>query len=179
MYMNDQSVLLRGQAADDGTEGVHLLTPMRISGAETAVIVDRGWLPAEQARPEARGAFVVDREVTLEGLALPEQARPNTLLAGMDLPMPGEIRIDAWLRVDVGKMQAQMGAPLLPVYIELLPSADGPHLPQPADPRLLDEGPHLSYAIQWFAFSLILAIVYAALMRQELQRYAAKAGSSW
>jgi surfeit locus 1 family protein len=171
-YLNSQSVLLRGQKSDGGVDGVHLLTPLRLSGGEAAVIVDRGWLPTEQARPEARGAFAIDREVTVEGLALAGQARPNTPLAGMDLPMPGETHIDAWLRVDIGKMQAQVDAPLLPIYIELLPAADGPRLPQPADPRLLDEGPHLSYALQWFAFSVILSIVYAALMRQELRRYA-------
>jgi surfeit locus 1 family protein len=173
-YLNDQSILLRGQTSDGGVDGVHLLTPLRISGGDAAVIVDRGWLSTAQARPEARGAFAIDREVTVEGLALLGQARPNTPLAGMDLPMPGETRIDAWLRVDIAKMQRQVSVPLLPVYIELLPSADGPHLPQPADPRLLDEGPHLSYALQWFAFSLILAIVYAALMRQELARHAAR-----
>jgi surfeit locus 1 family protein len=135
-----------------------------------AVIVDRGWLPTEQASPAARAAFAVDREVIAEGLALLGQARPSAPLAGMDLAMPGETRIDAWLRVDIAKMQAQVDAPLLPIYIELLPAVDGPRLPQPADPRLLDEGPHLSYALQWFAFALILAIVYAALMRQELRK---------
>ncbi|MEI7645212.1 MAG: SURF1 family protein [Chloroflexales bacterium] len=170
IYLNGQSTLLRGQPSGDGVEGVHLLTPLRISGSNVAVIVDRGWLPTEQARPAARAAFAVDREVTVEGLALPGQSRPATPLAGMDLPMPGETRIDAWLRVDIGKMQAQVDAPLLPIYIELLPAADGPRLPQPTDPRLLGDGSHLSYALQWFAFALILAIVYAALMRQERHR---------
>ena len=169
-YLNEQSVLLRGQTTDSGVIGVHLLTPLRLSGTNVAVMVDRGWLPTDQARPAARVAFAVVREVTLEGLALLGESRPNTLLAGMDLPMPGEQRIDAWLRVDVGKMQAQIDTPLLPVYVELLPSADGPRLPQPVDPRLLNDGSHLSYALQWFAFSLILTIVYAALIRQELRR---------
>jgi surfeit locus 1 family protein len=171
-YLNDQSVLLRGQKSDSGVDGVHLLTPLRLSGVDAAVIVDRGWLPAEQARPAARGAFAIDREVTVEGLALAGQSRPDAALAGMDLPMPGETRIDAWLRVDIGKIQAQVAAPLLPIYVEQLPAADGPRLPQPADPRRLDEGPHLSYALQWFAFAAILAVVYAGLMRQEIRRHA-------
>ncbi|NNJ10236.1 SURF1 family protein [Chloroflexales bacterium ZM16-3] len=169
-YLNAQSVILRGQKSDSGVDGVHLLTPLQLSGGDVAVIVDRGWLPAGQAAPEARGAFAIDREVTVEGVALIGQSRPDALLASMDLAMPGETRIDAWLRVDIGKMQAQIDAPLLPVYIEQLPSAAGPRLPLPADPRKLDEGPHLSYALQWFAFSVILAVVYAGLMRQELRR---------
>jgi surfeit locus 1 family protein len=169
-YLNDQSVLLRGQKSEGGVDGVHLITPLRLSGADVAVLVDRGWLPAEQARPESRAAFAIDREVTLEGIALAGQPRPDTPLAARDLPMPGETRIDAWVRVDIGKMQAQVGAPLLPIYIEQLPAPDGPRLPRPDDPQKLDEGSHLGYALQWFAFSAILAVVYAALIRQELGR---------
>lgn len=175
-YLNDQSMLLRGQKSDSGVDGVHLLTPLRLSGSDMAVIVDRGWLPAAQAAPQARPAFAIDREITVEGVALAAQTRPDTPLAAMDLAMPGESRIDAWVRVDIGKMQAQIDAPLLPIYIELLPAPNGPRLPLPADPRKLDEGPHLSYALQWFAFTVILAIVYAALIRQELRRHAAGRG---
>ncbi|NTV63857.1 MAG: SURF1 family protein [Oscillochloris sp.] len=170
-YLNEQSVLLRGQKSSSGVDGVHLLTPLRISGSDTAVLVDRGWLPAEQARPAARAAFAIDREVMVEGVLLAGQARPDTLLAAMDLPLPGETRIDAWVRVDLAKMQAQISAPLLPVYIEQLPSAGGSRLPLPTDPRQLDEGPHLGYALQWFAFALILVVVYLALLRQELRRH--------
>jgi surfeit locus 1 family protein len=169
-YLNEQSVLLRGQKSDGGVDGVHLLTPLRISGSAAAVIVDRGWLPSEQAGPAARAAFAIARAVTLQGVARPAQARPDTPLAPLDLPLPGERRIDAWVRVDVVKLQAQVSAPLLPVYVEQLPAADGPRLPLPADPRLMDEGPHLSYAVQWFAFATILAVVYAGLIRQELRR---------
>jgi surfeit locus 1 family protein len=43
---------------------------------------------------------------------------------------------------------------------------------------LLDEGPHLSYALQWFAFAGMLVVVYTALMRQELRKYRAPAPQS-
>ena len=107
--------------------------------------------------------------MTLEGIALAPQVRPDALLAPHDLPLPGETRIDAWVRVDVARIQEQVGAPLLPFYIEQLPDGSG-GLPRPVDPRQLDEGPHLSYALQWFAFAGMLAVVYAALMRQELKK---------
>ncbi|MGB9634355.1 MAG: SURF1 family cytochrome oxidase biogenesis protein, partial [Chloroflexaceae bacterium] len=81
----------------------------------------------------------------------------------------GQERITAWVRVDVARLQNQVAAPLLPLYVEQLPSGDSAALPRPRDPRQLDEGPHLSYAIQWFAFAAILAVVYAALLRQQLR----------
>lgn len=164
--LNEQSMVLRGQQSDSGVDGVHLLVPLRVSGSDYAVIVDRGWLPAEQRAPAARAAYAIAREVTIEGVALAPQARPNAPLAGMDLPLPNEERIDAWLRVDVGRMQAQIDAPLLPLYIEQLPAPGAAGLPRPRDPARLDEGPHLGYAIQWFAFAAILVVVYVGLLRQ-------------
>lgn len=169
-FINEESVVLRSQRSDSGVDGVHLLTPLRIAGSEAAVIVDRGWLPESQRTPAALAAYAIAREVTIEGIAHEPQTRPDTLLAARDLPLPGASRIDAWVRVDVSAMQAQVSAPLLPLYIQQLPAEGGTSLPQPPDPRVLDEGPHLSYAIQWFAFATILAVVYGALIRQELQK---------
>lgn len=165
-FLNEQSMVLRGQRSASGVDGVHLLVPLRVSGSDYAVIVDRGWLPAEQRGPAARAAYAIGREVTVEGVALAPQARPDAPLAGMDLPLPNEGRIDAWLRVDVGQMQGQIGTPLLPLYIEQLPEPGSGGLPQPRDPASLDEGPHLGYAIQWFAFAAIMLVVYAGLLRQ-------------
>lgn len=169
-YLSDESVVLRGQKSDSGVDGVHLVTPLLLSGGDRAVLVDRGWLPASQRSPGALSAYAVPREVTLEGLARPPQLRPDSPLAPRDLPMPGASRIEAWVRVDVAGLQRQVSAPLLPLFVEALPAEGDPPLPRPPDPRRLDEGPHLGYALQWFSFAAILAVVYAALIRQELAR---------
>jgi surfeit locus 1 family protein len=168
-FLNDQSVVLRGQRSDSGVDGVHLLTPLRLAGSDAAVIVDRGWLPASQRGPAALAAYAIEREVVVEGVAYPPQVRPDAPLAPRDLPLPGQSRIDAWVRVDVAGLQGQVDAPLLPLYVEQLPDGTAA-LPRPRDPRTLDEGPHLGYALQWFAFAAILAVVYAALIRQELKK---------
>jgi surfeit locus 1 family protein len=168
-FLNDQSVVLRSQKSDSGVDGVHLLTPLRLAGSDAAVIVDRGWLPDSQRGAAGLAAYAVPREVTVEGVARAPQVRPDAPLAPRDLPLPGESRIAAWVRVDVAALQRQVDAPLLPLYVEELPGA-GSALPRPRDPRALDEGPHLSYALQWFAFAAMLGVVYAALMRQELRR---------
>lgn len=168
-FLNEQSVVLRGQKSAGGVDGVHLLTPLRIAGSDAVVVVDRGWLPASQRGAGALAAYAVAREVTLEGVARAPQVRPDSPLAPRDLPLPGEERVEAWVRVDVAALEAQVGAPLLPLYVEQLPEG-GSTLPRPRDPRSLDEGPHLGYALQWFAFAGMLAVVYAALIRQELKR---------
>lgn len=168
-FLNEQSVVLRNQRSESGVDGVHLLTPLRLAGADAAVIVDRGWLPDTQRDPAALAAYAIKREITVEGVARAPQTRPDAPLAARDLPLPGRTRIDAWVRVDVAGLQRQVDAPLLPLYVEQLPDGAS-SLPRPRDPRTLDEGPHFGYALQWFAFAAMLAVVYAALMRQELKK---------
>lgn len=164
------SVVLRNQRRE-GQDGVHLLTPLRIVGSDQAVMIDRGWLPAGLRTPADLAPFAGASTVTVEGLAFRTQSRPDALLAPMDLPLPGATRIDAWMRVDIEKMQQQIAYPLLPLYVQ---QAADPAAPATAPPYpqgvSLDEGPHLSYAIQWFTFAGLLLIVYAALLRQELKR---------
>ncbi|WP_298821002.1 SURF1 family protein [Chloroflexus sp.] len=165
-FRNEESVVLRGRRSDSGVDGVHLLTPLQLEGSDYAVLIDRGWIPSAQG---ATTAFAVTRPVTIEGIARTPQLRPDSLLAGRDLPLPGETRINAWLRVDVPAIQQQVGTKLLPLFIEQLPDGSA-SLPRPPDPYRIDEGPHLSYALQWFTFAAIVGIGYILLLRQELQR---------
>jgi surfeit locus 1 family protein len=182
-YLNDESVVLRNERSNTGVNGVHLLTPLRIEGSDQAVLVDRGWIPNEQARPANRPDYTITGTLTLEGIAYPGQTRPDTLLAPYDLPLPGETRIEAWVRVDITKIQEQVSVELLPFYIEQLPAAESEPatdhsahggtaaaMPEPRNPTQIDEGPHFGYALQWFTFAGIIIVGYAALMRQELFR---------
>lgn len=164
------SMLWRNQTYD-GIRGVHLLTPLHISGSNQTILIDRGWLPPEHATPERRAAYTTAGEVVIEGIVRRSQPRPDHPLAGKDLPLPGETRIDAWLRVDIARMQQQLPYPLLPLFVQQTNAlTDDPDaLPHPTTAIDLDEGPHLSYALQWFTFSGILLVVYAILIRQEMR----------
>jgi surfeit locus 1 family protein len=181
--LNDQSIVLRNQRSNSGVNGLHLLTPLRIAGSERAVLIDRGWIPGEQVKPINRPDYTITSTLEITGLAQLGRSRPEAMLAPYDLPLPGESRIEAWIRVDITKIQQQVDADLLPFYIEQLPAGPsapaehtghggGPPASQPEirDPTLVDDGPHLGYAIQWFIFAGIIIIGYTALMRQELRK---------
>src|SRR5689334_37523 len=56
VYDPTQEIVLRNRELD-GTPGVHILTPLRLSGSDTAVLIDRGWLPRDYADAAARRAF--------------------------------------------------------------------------------------------------------------------------
>ena len=129
-----------------GVAGNHVLTPLVLEGG-SAVIVDRGWVPLDVGGPVTGTAAAPGGRVTVTGLALP----PDAVTVPAPSPAPSIVT-----RIDLGR--AGLPYRLLPVYV-LLASQDPPQdLPAIVDPPTFDEGPHLSYAIQWFAFASIAVI---------------------
>ena len=157
----DHEVTLRN-TTHDGAPGVDLLTPLRISGSNQAVLVDRGWIPYLEREPDARKGYRVAGNVVIHGRARLPQVRTSSLVPADPALSPTMPRVDAWLRVDVPRIQQQTPYPLLPMFVQALPDPGGPALPWREPTIELDEGPHLSYAIQWFAFATILLAGYVA-----------------
>jgi cytochrome oxidase assembly protein ShyY1 len=70
-----------------------------------------------------------------------------------------------------------MGVPVpprqrvVPAYLEVLatPGQDTLRPPRPIPAPVLDEGPHLSYAVQWFIFTLCAAGGWFAVVRRQLR----------
>lgn len=166
VYDPGGEIVLRNRALG-GAPGVHILTPLRLSGGDAAVLIDRGWLPMDLSRPEERRAYAPPPgEVVIEGIVrIPREGGPE------DPPLrPGESRQDAWFQVDIPRIAEQAGYPLLPIYVEQQPTPGDIALPRRVATAGLGDGPHLSYAVQWFAFSAILLIGYVAFTYQQIRR---------
>lgn len=162
-YDSSQEILLRNRSYN-GETGFDVITPLRISGSDKMVLVDRGWIPFTEALPESRKAFEVPGEVQITGVARATQ--PYLPGSGPeDAPLTAERpRLDAWFRVDIERIQQQVNQPLLPVFVELQPTPGAPpKLPQPSKTESLGEGSHLGYAFQWFSFAIILVAGYIVL----------------
>ena len=130
--------------------GVDLVTPLRLADG-SGVLVDRGWAPSPDGYHIAELLYREPDTADVTGLAL---AAPRG-------------RGD----VDPATLKDSMPYPLLPFVIQLLPSPTAPDRPLP--PGLyrwpapeLGDGPHLSYAIQWFSFAVIIAFGSVALLRK-------------
>lgn len=156
-----EQILLKVQNFQ-GSAGAHLVTPLRLDGREEAVLVDRGWIPEAETAPESWSQFDVPGTVTVEGVVqLTETAR------GVSPPDEPQ---QEWFRVNVEAIERQLPYELFPVYVLQSPPAEGnQNLPYREEPEVdLSEGPHLSYAIQWAAFALMLAVGYVVFVyRQE------------
>ena len=167
VYDPAQEIVLRNRELD-GTPGVHVLTPLRLSGSDTAVLVDRGWIPRDQADQAARKAFAAPPgEVLVTGIARRSQ---EDVGGPQDPPLgPERPRLDAWFRVKIDSIQQQAGYPLLPIFIEQQPAPGDPELPRRVATADLGEGPHRGYAVQWFAFAIILVVGYIAFIYTQTQ----------
>jgi surfeit locus 1 family protein len=167
VYDPDQEIVLRPRSLD-GITGVHVITPLRLSGSDVAVLVDRGWLPMELSASVARSAYAEPGELIVQGVARRSQAD-----AGGPSEAPllrGQTRRDAWFRVDIAQIERQAGYRLLPVFIEQQPAPHDPALPRRTTTTDTGPGPHLSYALQWFSFAGILLVGYPVLLLRRARR---------
>ncbi len=164
----DQQNFLRLQSFN-GIAGGHLLAPLRISGREEVILVDRGWIPEPERDPQSWPQYDQPGEVTIEGYLQP--SRPYRVGTGATAATPAEPQRE-WFRVDLDAIERQMPYDLLPVYLLAAPTPGGDSEPPlRTEPEFdLSEGPHLSYAIQWFAFALMLSIGYVYYVYRSLRQ---------
>jgi len=158
-YDFDNEVIIKNKSYL-GQTGYHILTPMRIAGSERGVLVDRGWISSIDYDPDMVGLTPESPENKAEGRIAPPDFRPA------DAKIPDEPRRE-WYRVDIEGIQNQLPYQLLPFFIALTPSETDQGSPFPNPPEIvLDEGPHLAYAIQWFVFAAVVPLVYAVQVRK-------------
>jgi cytochrome oxidase assembly protein ShyY1 len=163
-YDADDEYLVAGRTLED-RPGSLVLTPLRTEGGPVLLVV-RGWVP-----PAAGGAG-----------AEPDVPAPPT----GTVTVTGRVRASdsgrgAWHETTVGehtqvraidaeKIARQLHEPAYRGYVELVdqePAADDALATIPLPP--LDEGPHLSYAVQWFLFAVLAFVGYGYLARHEAE----------
>jgi surfeit locus 1 family protein len=129
-----------------GSPGVNLLTPVRFPGRDTAVIVDRGWVYAGDGATVDFGKWH-DRDSTFTGYVEEFPSSGGSTYTGKP-------RIIARMSADV--VRRALPYPVAPVYVVVLgDSAIAPDRVARLSVPPLDDGPHMGYALQWFAFALI------------------------
>jgi len=176
-YDYSQQVALRNQSYLDQF-GYHLLTPLVLDDG-TAVLVDRGWIPAEgNDRPSSWSAYDEAPDVAISGIIRLSRAKAE-LGGATDPPLaPGQVRLDTWLFPDLPRIQQQVSYKLLPIYIQLNPVSGDTQPPIPYQPEVdLSEGPHQGYAIQWFSFAAILFVGYNFYIARHPQNRLAEASN--
>lgn len=157
---------LRNQAWENQW-GVHLITPLRIEGSDRVILVERGWVPAKDFQYDDWAQYDEPGMVEVRGVIRASQSQPDFGRRSDPIPGPGDPPLKVWSFTNVEAIAGQMPYPLLPVYIQQAPDPAWNGMPYRSAPELdLTEGPHMGYALQWFAFACIALIGYPLLIHR-------------
>lgn len=141
-----------------GSPGVDLVTPVRIAGSDTAVLVNRGWVYSPD------GASV-DQKRWREGETARLKGYVEVITADTGLAISRHPRVVR--HVSRAEVSSKIPYPIALIY--LVAFGDTTDLAHPArrDLPVLDDGPHRGYAIQWFSFALIAIAGAGIVVRRE------------
>jgi surfeit locus 1 family protein len=165
--------LLSGRA-HAGAPGVEVVTPLRLSGSATAVLVNRGWLPAADAARARPQDYPEPVDRVVRGLA-------EELRRGAGGPPVRTLEADSVVLWSVRWLDADSVAPRLPYAVagyavREFPGPGVPDRPRRSLPRPYNEMMHLGYAIQWFFFATIMLGGSVALAWSRRRRGAPQPG---
>jgi cytochrome oxidase assembly protein ShyY1 len=150
-----------GNRSSGGQPGFWLATPLELADGRIVAVV-RGWVPRRSVTGlDERSSAPPAGEVTVAGLAFDSVEGGRIAETG-----PGDVPEIS--RMDLDRFEEVSGVDVQDVWIRLRaqspPQPSG--LPEPVPDPDLGEGPHLSYAFQWFFFSAGAVVVYILILRR-------------
>ena len=160
-YLAEDTIIVRNRIKAGGP-GYEVLVPFRTENGDT-VVIDRGFLPIgdkEAGRPDSVPPAPTG-EITVKARLKPSEVR-------LDRDAPeGQLAT-----INLEDFHKASGLPIAQGAYGIMYEEDPAPATAPAqlDPPDMDEGPHLSYEIQWYIFG-VLAFVgfwYAARAQKRL-----------
>ena len=157
-YRFDKQVRVVNRS-QDGTAGYDQVIPL-LTDDFGLIIVNRGFVPLSV---DLDGDLPPGR-VTVMGYLRATQTRGA--LGAVDSSDPDN---KDFQRFDIPLMARQLDGPVLPMYLQLLQESPGTIVTWPAPVSFpeLSEGPHKSYAFQWFFFSLVAVAAWVVVVRRK------------
>lgn len=166
-FVPGAEVLLRNRPVHS-SPAFQVLTPFHTDDGQT-ILVNRGWaqpvngadvpeIPEAPSDPVKVTGYI--RMSEAESATAPIQSQGHTQVSGIHTPTIGEIQKDELKAADATKSQQK--SPLTTEYVQLDEASLASVNEQDASPEnlnpiplpQLDNGPHLSYGIQWITFGI-------------------------
>ena len=139
--------LVLSSRTHQGSPGVELLTPVRMVGTDTAVLVNRGWVYSPNGGTVDRSRWREGDSAHVVGYA--ELYAPDAGATSSST----DARIVR--RVSRQEIASKVPYPVAPFYLVARSDSGSAVHPARRDLPALDDGPHGSYAVQWFCFAAI------------------------
>ena len=157
-YLRDEEVLVRNRAMNINP-GFEVLTPLLLANGDV-FIVDRGWVPTgdRQNEPDAVPAAPAGEVTVVARLKKGEPILEGRTATGNQVAT-----------INLPTMAERLGTNTYTGAYGLMKTEDPATTERPAAVLrpVRDEGPHLSYAFQWFVFALMAFVGLGWAARQE------------
>jgi surfeit locus 1 family protein len=142
-----------------GAAGYQVLTPFAVGEGSIRVLVNRGWIPRTFGTSLLPNVEVTEDRRRVSG-RITHLPRPGLELAGRPPPLPEWPKVVQFPVMET--LAESLGEPLAARMV-LLDAAEADGFVR--DWRPVEFGPerHLAYAVQWFAMSATVLIIYLAL----------------
>lgn len=148
----------------NGQPGYEVVVPFRLDSGET-VIIDRGWLPIGNDNPGSPDSVPAPPAGEVTAVVRLKHPEPE-LQRGAPAGQLASIDLDAYA--------AQLPYPVLTGAYGQLASETPPaaEMPYPFPKPSVEEGTHLSYSLQWFAFGVLMFVGFGYAARQQARNAA-------
>lgn len=158
-YLPDETIVVVNRS-QGGIAGSLVVTPLALADGGV-LLVDRGFVPLGTDVPAPP-----EGTVAVEGRLRPSQERRTGQLSD---PSTGDLTEAQ--RVDIPRLTAQLPGEPVAMYVDLVASdpAEATPYPQPAALPERTDGPHLSYAGQWFIFAVAVAVGWVLAVRKSVR----------
>ncbi|WP_142058876.1 SURF1 family protein [Pseudarthrobacter sp. B4EP4b] len=162
-YLVDGQRIVRNRPLN-GQPGYEVVVPFRLRTGET-VVIDRGWLPIGNNNPGSPDSVPAPPPGDVTAVVRLKHPEPELQRGAPQ----GQLA-----SIDLAAYSAQLGYPLLTgaygqLASETPPAAEMPMaFPKPST----EEGTHLSYSLQWFAFGVLMFVGFGYAARQQARNAA-------
>jgi cytochrome oxidase assembly protein ShyY1 len=148
----------------NGQPGYEVVVPFKVDSGET-VVIDRGWLPIGNNTPGRPDSIPAPPQGQVMVVARLKPAEPALQRGAPD----GQLA-----SIDLAAYAAQLGYPVLTgAYGQLASESPSvPDMPFAFPKPATEEGTHLSYSLQWFAFGVLMFIGFGYAARQQARNAA-------
>ena len=159
-YLVDKSVLIENRKYR-GKTGFHVITPFLVSKSKRVLLVNRGWV---KAGPK----LGIPRFETPQGI--------HQLVGTVSIPSPPVLDLtnssqgfsedienfQRWPFFTLERYRKWSGSDIYPLVLLLSPKSEGGFIRRWPKPQV-DPSMHIGYALQWFAFALIVVLIWMKL----------------
>lgn len=164
-----QYQMLLDNQVENGRAGFHVVTPFKIAGTETYVLVNRGWIAGFAEHRKLPEFETPGQQLEIAGIVWQPSDKIFTL-ERVPATSAKENWSLVWQHLDMKKFQAESALPVLSAIVKMDPaSPQGGFIRNwqvPAE-RIMT---HLGYAYQWFGFALAALLIYLYLSFKKLEQ---------